>query len=50
MLELGTGQPAEDTADLVKDSDEANFMADVVEMSQQVPVVARHWARSLRKP
>ncbi|MEM6390316.1 MAG: thioredoxin [Pseudomonadota bacterium] len=44
MLELGTGQPAEDTADLVKDSDEANFMADVVEMSQQVPVVVDFWA------
>ena len=31
-------------ADLIKDSSEASFMADVVEASQQVPVIVDFWA------
>lgn len=40
-LNLGAAQPAED---LIKDSTEATFMADVVETSQTVPVVVDFWA------
>lgn len=42
MLELGGAQP--DTADLIKDVSEATFMADVVEASQEVPVIVDFWA------
>ncbi|WP_099825828.1 thioredoxin [Oceaniglobus indicus] len=43
MLELGqTAAPA--AADLVKDTTEAGFMADVVEASQDVPVIVDFWA------
>ena len=31
-------------ADLIKDSSEATFMQDVVEASQQVPVIVDFWA------
>ena len=31
-------------SDLVKDSDESNFMTDVVEMSQTTPVIVDFWA------
>ena len=41
MLELGSTPPA---ADLIKDVTEANFMADVVEASQEVPVIVDFWA------
>ncbi|MDX1780136.1 MAG: co-chaperone YbbN [Thalassovita sp.] len=41
MLELGSTPP---TADLIKDVTEANFMADVVEASQDVPVIVDFWA------
>lgn len=42
MLELGQGTaPA---ADLIKDVNEASFMADVVEASQTVPVIVDFWA------
>jgi len=44
MLELGQGTAAADTADLIKDTDEASFMADVVETSNQVPVIVDFWA------
>ena len=43
MLELGGGQPASDS-DLIKDTTEATFMADVVEASQDVPVIVDFWA------
>ncbi len=42
MLELGQNQT--DAADLIKDSSEATFMADVVEASQTVPVIVDFWA------
>ncbi len=38
-MELGSAP-----ADLIKDSDEANFMTDVVEESQKVPVIVDFWA------
>ncbi len=41
MLELGSTPPA---TDLIKDVTEANFMADVVEASQEVPVIVDFWA------
>jgi len=43
MLELGGEQPAAAT-DLIKDSSEATFMQDVVEASQEVPVIVDFWA------
>ena len=42
MIELGTA-PAP-AGDLIKDSTEATFMADVVEASQEVPVIVDFWA------
>ena len=43
MLELnGSGGTA--AADLIKDSSEATFMADVIETSQTVPVIVDFWA------
>ena len=33
-----------DAADLIKDGSEATFMADVVEMSQTIPVIVDFWA------
>ena len=41
MIELGGGTPAKD---LIKDVAEADFMAEVVEMSQTVPVIVDFWA------
>lgn len=43
MLELGTGSAAP-AGDLIKDSSEATFMVDVVEASQEVPVIVDFWA------
>lgn len=47
MLEFGT-KPAPSEAlaggDLIKDSSEATFMADVVEASKEIPVVVYFWA------
>ncbi len=43
MLELG-GAAATPAADLIKDVSEANFMAEVVEASQTVPVIVDFWA------
>ncbi len=43
MLELGQG-PDTETADLIKDSTEATFVQDVLEASQQVPVIVDFWA------
>jgi putative thioredoxin len=44
MLEFGNA-PADTTPnDLIKDTTEATFMADVVEMSQTIPVIVDFWA------
>jgi putative thioredoxin len=42
MIELSTG--AETPADLIKDTTEATFMADVVEASQATPIIVDFWA------
>jgi len=44
MLELNPNAPVEPQDDLIKDSTEATFMADVVEASQTVPVIVDFWA------
>ncbi|WP_339947108.1 thioredoxin [uncultured Albimonas sp.] len=45
MLELGQGQAAAPAGgDLIKDVNEATFMADVVEASREVPVIVDFWA------
>jgi putative thioredoxin len=45
MLELGQGNGAAAPAgDLIKDSSEATFMADVVDASKEVPVIVDFWA------
>ena len=41
MIELGGQAPA---TDLIKDVSEADFMAEVVEMSQTIPVIVDFWA------
>ena len=41
MIELGSQPPAED---LIKDVSEADFMAEVIEASQTVPVIVDFWA------
>jgi len=40
----GEGKPGEAPAGLIKDSDTKSFMADVIEASQQVPVIVDFWA------
>jgi len=42
MLELNTKTP--ESVDLIKDSSEATFMADVIELSNEVPVIVDFWA------
>ncbi len=45
MLEFGNATSAETAPnDLIKDSTEATFMADVIEASQTVPVIVDFWA------
>ncbi len=46
MLEFGTkpDAPAAAGGDLIKDVSEATFMADVIEASQEVPVIVDFWA------
>jgi putative thioredoxin len=44
MLELGQGQNTPAAADLIKDVSEADFMAEVIEASNQVPVIVDFWA------
>jgi len=44
MIELGQGGAAAPDADLIKDTTEATFMVDVVEASQEVPVIVDFWA------
>ena len=41
MLELGQSAPA---GDLIKDATEATFMADVIEASQETPIIVDFWA------
>ena len=43
MLELGQSS-ATPATDLIKDTTEQTFMADVVEASQEVPVIVDFWA------
>jgi putative thioredoxin len=43
MLELGGQQPAA-ADDLIKDSGDASFMQDVIEVSKTVPVIVDFWA------
>ena len=44
MLEFGQKPQAAPAGELVKDANEATFMADVVEASREVPVVVDFWA------
>ena len=44
MLEFGQTPAAPTANDLIKDSTEATFMADVVDASQTVPVIVDFWA------
>ncbi len=43
-MELDFGQAAAPAADLIKDGSEATFMQDVVEASNEVPVIVDFWA------
>jgi putative thioredoxin len=43
MLEFGQ-KPAAAPADLIRDTNEANFMTDVIEASKEVPVIVDFWA------
>ena len=44
MMDILGGTEAAPAADLIKDTSEATFMADVVEESQNVPVIVDFWA------
>lgn len=44
MLEFGQKQPQAPAGDIIKDSTEATFMADVVDASREVPVIVDFWA------
>ncbi len=44
MLELNPNAPVEPQDDLIKDSTEATFLADVIEASQTVPIIVDFWA------
>lgn len=44
MLEFGQAANAAPQSDLIKDATEASFMADVVEASQEVPIIVDFWA------
>lgn len=43
-MDILSGTGADPVADLIKDTSEATFMADVVEASQNVPVIVDFWA------
>ena len=44
MLELNPTASTAPSGDLIKDSSEATFMADVIEASQEVPIIVDLWA------
>jgi putative thioredoxin len=44
MLEFGQTPQAGPAGDLIKDTSEATFMADVIEASREVPVIVDFWA------
>jgi putative thioredoxin len=44
MLELNPTGSAAPAADLIKDTTEATFMADVIEASKEVPIIVDFWA------
>ena len=44
MLELGQNRNAKAAGDLIRDVSEADFMAEVIEASQTVPVIVDFWA------
>ncbi len=44
MMDLNLSPAGAGDADLIKDTSEATFMADVVEASQTVPVIVDFWA------
>lgn len=44
MLELGSTANGAATADLIRDVTEATFMAEVIDLSQTVPVIVDFWA------
>lgn len=44
MLEFGQTNTADKGSDTIKDATEATFMTDVIELSQQVPVIVDFWA------
>ncbi|MEM8956777.1 MAG: co-chaperone YbbN [Pseudomonadota bacterium] len=44
MLEFGTTPAAPAAGDLIKDGTQATFMADVVDASQEVPIIVDFWA------
>ncbi|WP_353348759.1 co-chaperone YbbN [Aquicoccus sp. SU-CL01552] len=43
-MDILSGNGAAPAADLIKDSSEANFMADVIEASKEVPIIVDFWA------
>jgi putative thioredoxin len=44
MIGLSTGDTAAPATDLIKDTSEATFMADVVDASAEVPIIVDFWA------
>lgn len=44
MLELGSSAKSANPADLIRDTTETTFMADVIEASNEVPVIVDFWA------
>ena len=44
MLEFGQTHPQTAPAGLIKDGTEATFMPDVIDASQEVPVIVDFWA------
>jgi len=44
MMDILSGNGAAPAADLIKDSSEATFMADVIEASKEVPIIVDFWA------
>ncbi|AHM03255.1 Thioredoxin domain protein-containing protein EC-YbbN [Roseibacterium elongatum DSM 19469] len=44
MIELGQSNPQAPAGDLIKDATDQTFMVDVIEASQEVPVIVDFWA------